>query len=348
MELLLLIPGLIMLVVVAGDFLVTVFVPKGAGMMTQAITMSVVKIFRLLSGNRGASRILNYKGVTIIISMVMGWLVITWIAVTFIYSSDPNSILHGENKQQANFLEKFYFVGYTLSTLGPGDFEPNGWFWQLATAFLSLTGFSIITISISYIIPVINNIIEKHILSLHIASLGESTHEILVNGFDGNDFNNLADEFSELSKSIFKFAKNHSAYPILHHVHSSDKDENTVLKLATLDEALNILIFHIPPEQSMQRIKLNQTRKSITYYLKAIRNVSPSKTPPPVPDFDALNQALGIELINTKPDEVASLYKKLNKRRCLLKGLVEDDGFTWDSLEGDKFRTDLDVEIKNH
>jgi hypothetical protein len=212
------------------------------------------------------------------------------------------------------------------------------------TAFLSLTGFSIITISISYIIPVINNVIEKHILSLHIASLGESTHEILVNGFNGTDFNNLGDEFSELSKSIFKFAKNHSAYPILHHVHSSDKDENTVMKLATLDEAISILLFHIPPERSVQSNRLNQIRKSITYYLKAIRNVSPSKTPPPAPDFDALKQALGIELINTKPDEVASLYKKLNKRRCLLKGLVEDDGFTWDSLEGDKFRTDLDVE----
>jgi hypothetical protein len=51
------------------------------------------------------------------------------------------------------------FYGYTLSTLGLGDMEPEGNFWDILTAILSFTG--LILISITYLIPVVSAEIAK-------------------------------------------------------------------------------------------------------------------------------------------------------------------------------------------
>ncbi len=343
MNIILLVLGIIILIIVSTDFLSTVFLQKGAGFLTQSVTISVARIFKFVARNRGANIMLDYKGVAIILSMVATWLILAWIGVTLIFSYDPFSIISDKTNEKASFFEKMYFCGYVLSTMGLGDFKPNGEFWKLFTSIVSVSGFLIVTISITYIVPVINNIIEKNTMSLQIASLGESSKEILVSGYNGENFENLSDQFSSLSNIIFRYAKNHAAYPILHHVHSSDKDENAILKLASLDEACNILLFHIPPEKCMQGINLKQLRQSITFYLQSVRNVKPADSPPPVPDLKELSRVLAISLVNTEPKKIESLYGRLQARRCLLKAIIEDDGFTWDDLQGNKFQTKLDA-----
>ncbi len=340
-----LIIGIVLLAAVTFDFMQTVFIPKGAGLLTQYITISVALFYKLLTGNNGSNKLLDYKGLAIIITMITTWLTLIWFSVTFIYAFDASSVIDGQTKENATFIEKLYFTGYTLSTLGLGEYQPHGKFWMVFTSMVSVTGFIIVTISITYIVPVINNIIEKITLSLQIASLGESPEKMLINGYDGSSFEGLSDQFSSLSSSIFRYAKNHAAYPILHHVHSSDKDENTILKLVSLDEACTLLMYHIPEEKCMQKINLQQVRRAITFYLESLRNVKKSEEQPPPPNFDLLEESLGIRLKNRRGNDLEKLYEKLGPRRQLLKGLVEDDGFNWQSLKGNKFQRNMDIMV---
>ena len=327
--------GVSLIVMVISDFAVTVFIPKGAGFITGGITVFVARIFKLLSGNTGYKKILEYKLVFIIAIMVVSWLIMIWIAVTLIYSFDYDSVINSETKIAARFDEKMYFTGYTISTLGLGDFQPNGTVWRLFTSVVSLMGFMVLTISITYIVPVINSIIEKQTLTLQIASLGQTTQEILVKGYNGKNFEDLSEEFTDLSRNIFKHAKNHSAYPVLHHVHNSNKDENTILKLVALDEACTVLYYHIPKEKCIHDNSLGQLRASLTYYLKTVRNIRIPDERPPFPADESLEKALGFELIHTTETEIEQIYSNLKLRRRMLKALVQDDGFKWEDTTGE-------------
>jgi hypothetical protein len=52
-------------------------------------------------------------------------------------------------------VNKIFYTGYTLSTLGLGDMEPEGNFWDIL-AILSFTGLILISIAITYLIPVVS------------------------------------------------------------------------------------------------------------------------------------------------------------------------------------------------
>ncbi len=329
-----LIPGILVIIVALADFAITVFIPKGAGFTTQKLTIFVASLFRFISGNNGKSRLLEYKPLMIIAAMVIAWMFQFWIGFTLIYSSDADSVVNAKTGESASFVEKIYFAGYTLSTLGQGDYQPNGNFWRVFTSVISFTGLAVVTICITYIVPVINNIIEKGTLTLRIASLGQSSYQILANHYNGKTFSGLSGEFSSLATSIFKYAKNHEAYPVLHHVHNPDKKENTILKLASLDEACTLLLHHIPAGKCGCNSELRKLRSSLTYYLKSAQKVHIPDEQPPLPFKDEAFEQIGITFINTSENEIGPIYRKLDKRRRMLKGLVEDDGFRWEDTNG--------------
>jgi hypothetical protein len=53
-----------------------------------------------------------------------------------------------ETNTSTTVVNKIFFTGYTLSTLGLGDIEPEGNFWDILTAVLSFTGLILISIAI--------------------------------------------------------------------------------------------------------------------------------------------------------------------------------------------------------
>jgi hypothetical protein len=326
--------GVSLLIFIAGDFLATVFLQKGAGYLTRAVTVAVAKVFKKLAGNNGNHPILEYKVVVIILFMIITWLFLVWMAVSMIFFSDTASVINTETNEPSSYFEKMYFAGYTLSTMGLGDYKPNGVLWQQFTSIVSFSGFTILTISITYIVPVINNITQKKILSLRISSLGRSVNEILFNGYEKDSFSPLEQQLNSQAHIILTFAKNHSAYPILHHVHTVNKDENAVLRLVLLDEVLNILQYHIPPEKKISNLILMQIRTAISVYLDSLRYITPSEKPPPLPDFATLEKNLGFKLMNTAKADIQKIYSEdVDARRRLLSGLIDDDGFRWDEIE---------------
>jgi hypothetical protein len=57
-----------------------------------------------------------------------------------------------ETNSPTTVVNKIFYTGYTLSTLGLGDMEPEGNFWDILTAILSFTGLILISIAITYLI----------------------------------------------------------------------------------------------------------------------------------------------------------------------------------------------------
>jgi hypothetical protein len=334
-----------MLLVIFYDFIYTIFIPKGAGPITQFITLSLARLFKIFIYRKGSNSLVDFQAPVIIVFMMLVWVLVVWLGVALIMSSDYDSIVRNDSEIPATFAQKLYFTGYVLSTMGLGDYKPNGIVWQLYSSLMSAMGFAMLTTSVAYFVPVIHNIIQKNTLTLSIASLGESPNEILINGYNGKDFSDLEQPFLNLTLSIFQYAKNHAAYPILHHVQSSDVTENVNIKLAALDEVCTILLFYIPEKASMKKVNLMGVRRAITYYLQSIRYVKASEKTPPMPDILNLSHVLGLKIKNDSPHDMQTIYLRLQHRRRLFKGIIEDDGFSWDDINNESKGSQLDIAL---
>ncbi len=74
----------------------------------------------------------------------------------------------------ADLVGKIYFAGYTIFTLGNGDYQPLGG-WRIVTVIANATSLIIVTLSISYLIPLLSAVVEKRVLAGRISPLPTST-----------------------------------------------------------------------------------------------------------------------------------------------------------------------------
>lgn len=339
--------GILIVSIAISDFAITAFVPTGEGKVTAVIGRLCFKALMFLAGKKGNQRILNYIGLFCILLTISTWTVLLWIGFSCIYISDPNSVLVGSSKAPTDTFEKIYHVGYTLSTLGIGDYVPGNNFWRIFTSFVSFIGLVTVTMSITYLVPVISNAIQKRSLSLQISSLGETPEQMVINSYNGKDFSDLSNILSDLSAGIFLYTQNHVAYPILHHMHSNNPSENIVLKLVALDEALTVFLYHVPKQIRPNLLEVQSVRRAITAYLKTITYMDPTDEPPPLPRFEMIEEFTGLQLDCTHGPSCDELYGALAKRRKLLYADLRMDGWQWEDMHGEKYITDLDVHYNN-
>jgi hypothetical protein len=328
------------------DFAVTAYIPSGEGPISERINHGVYDLFFWMAGHKGRNPRLAYVGLAIIFALSFTWITMIWTGFVCIYAAFPESVLQGQNKTPTDLFEKIYHVGYTLSTLGIGDYVPGNNLWRVVTAITSFVGLVTITMSITYLVPVISNAIQKRTLSLHIAGLGESPEQIVINSYNGENFQGISGQLSDLAAMIFTYAQNHLAYPILHHMHNCNPSENIVLKLTALDEALTILVFHVPEHLRPNRLEVQLVRRAITTYLKTVTHITEADSSPPCAKFHLVEQYTGVKLLNTESEARDRLYASLDPRRKLLKGNILADGWEWKDIRGEKFISDLEVDAE--
>ncbi|EMR01585.1 isoprenoid biosynthesis enzyme family protein [Cesiribacter andamanensis] len=323
--------GLILLLLVLTDLIITTFAPVGSGKLAGYLRRGVWQLFLKLSGNKGSRKILNYAGPVSVVIWLFGWLLLIWLSNSLIFISDPGSVVESGTLRSTTWVEKTYFTGYVLSTMGSGEFIARGPGWQLYSAFISFSGYIVITIIITYLYSVVTNDITRRKVSIRIYHSGGSPQEILLRYWDGNDFSRLKNDLASLSEEIVEVAQNHMAYPILHNFHSTNREESLELNLASLDEALSILMLYKPEGVAPSLPELYELRSAITYYLQTLHNVliTPAEHVPPPPDLTPL---LANELpLDGKPFEQLQ-SDKLKLRRKLLKSLLYNQGWKWEKL----------------
>lgn len=283
-------------------------------------------------GDRQAShRRLTKLGYAIALSPIVIWLGLMWMGWTLIFSSTAEAIVDAETKVPADVWTRIYFTGYTLFTLGLGDYKPLGAFWQIVTAVAALNGFFLVTFSISYLIPVVSAATAEQQLASYISTLGKGSTEIIVKAWNGKDFGLLAQHFIALTPMLTLHAQLYPAYPVVRFFHSPRRSYASAPSIAALDEALTLLEFGVRPECRPDAVALYALRQAISELIETLRFtfVQPGKQVPPYPSLHQLRQ-YGIPTVSDQAFELA--VQDLAKRRKLLLALVRNDGWCWDDV----------------
>lgn len=287
----------------------------------------------VLCYHRGASshKLLAFTGYSTLVISILLWIFLTWVGWTLIFSASDRSLISSDGGKPANIWERIYFTGYTLVTLGLGDFKPQGIVWQLATATAAANGFFLITLAITYLFSVLSAVTQKRQLAAYISSLGRTADEIVTKAWNGKDFGMLAQHLVSLTPMLALYRQHQLAYPVIHYFHSVERQTAAEVCVVVLDEALTLLEYGVKPEYRPDAVALYAARHTLSEFLETLKSafIKPTADVPPVPNLEQL-RAGGIPTVSDEAFEVA--IGDLNRRRRLLLALIKNDGWYWKTV----------------
>ncbi|WP_347160338.1 ion channel [Pontibacter chitinilyticus] len=332
MNYLYLLAGIFLFVGTIADIVKTTLSSQGGGGITNVVSKAVWKLFFAAAGHRGKSKLLGYAGLAVLLCILLLWILGMWGGLFLMLLADPDAVVNSST--HASVLEKLYYAGYTLSTLGNGGYMPGSNSWRLVTDIGSFSGLVFITTSITYFVPVLSAVNLQSQLSLLINSMGETPQKIVSNSWDGNGFSAFTDNVPSLCQLLLKHTIDHHSYPVIHYFHNSKQRLSVVLSLAKLDEVQLLLAHAVPAGNGNDQLKLAMLRAALEDYLGVVLqnyvHTPDSKGKLPVPDVGQLAEYK----LPLKPlPEINSLFEQqLRRHREQVNALLQNDGWDWQDI----------------
>lgn len=321
--------GLVLVLFVSLDVIRTTLGLNGAGPLAGWVAGGVWRVLLGLHRRSDSHRMLSFGGTIILLAIALVWAVGAWGGWILIFHADPYAVLHSETKAPADLVGRMYFVGYTLVTLGIGNYVPQGG-WQIVTVLCSFYGLASFTLAISYLLPVLGAATESRQLAATISGLGETPQEILTQAWTGEDFGDLTEHLVPLTTALGAYTHAHQAYPVLHYFHGTNPDAAPALQIAVLDEAVTLLLCGVREPVRPATPTLSALRSATSSHLRILEAVYIERgDEPPSPDLAPL-RACGISTVSD--EAFREVLQDLEDRRRTLHGLVRQDGWAWEEV----------------
>lgn len=306
--------GAALLGTVAYDALSTTLVTTSAA---GPLTSRVARWAWALAGRtaRPGSALMRMTGPLVLVLTVCVWLLLLWGGWTLIFSASPQAVLSSPGGEVADGWSRVYFTGFTVFTLGVGDFAPNGATWQVLTSVAVVSGLALTTLAITYLVPVVTAVTARRTQARTIAALGSTPQDIVVAAWRNGSFSYLDQQLPRLAEQILLTAARHLSYPVLHYFHSATPETDLGVQLHALDEAVTILDVGVPEPSRPHPLALATFRQATTNLLDNLSlEVAPTRSTAPV-DLGPL-RAAGIPTVDdatfaARLDRVAEHRRRL-------------------------------------
>lgn len=296
------------------------------GPLSGPVSRYIWKFIRYISGENNTW--MSLTGPIILVVNLLMWIGFLWIGWTLIFAVDPTSISDTINGGQINWIERFYFIGYSLFTLGNGNYAPKEGLWQIMSVLVSGMGMLFLTFGVSYILNIINAVVQQRSFATDITDIANSPEELLEIGWNGKDFSRLNRLFISISNNLSSLTQQHKAYPLLFYYHSTNPEEALANSISILDETITILKYGIEQKVAINPIFIRSVRASITSYIEnaeTVYNISMHEEGLPAPNLEKIEE-MGVPVV--EKEEYSKRVEELEERRRLLAGLLQANGRT--------------------
>ena len=308
----------------------TVAAGSGAGPFTSRFSRAMWRVALLIHRRRNGGTFLVSAGVAIVVSVLVTWVTLLLAGWVLIFSSSDGAVREASNGDPGDLVDRIYFAGYTILTLGLGDEVPGDGIWQLATILAAGTGLVLVTLSITYLVPVASAVVQRRHLAAQIAGLGGTAHDIVQRGWNGNDFGSLAQNLSMLLPNLHTVRLQHLTYPVLHFFHSQSRNDSTAIHVTNLVQAVGLLRYGVKDSVRPDDQTLAAVEYGLDEFLSTMDGVHITDSAEPV-DAAPL-EPLQRARIPTDPSRYQQHIEDTERRRRLLASYLHDDGWTEDDL----------------
>ncbi|WP_298458468.1 potassium channel family protein [uncultured Cellulomonas sp.] len=320
----------LVLLVLVDALTTTVTVGGGAGLLTRRVTGVLWRVLLRVHRRDSDSSVLAAAGAVLLIVTVLVWVALLWAGWALVLLSS-DSVVNSTTRAPAGVADVVYYAGFTVFTLGVGDFVATTSVTRVLTAAASFTGLFVITLAITYLISVVSAVVARRALAVQIATLGSDPVDMVTGGWDGDQFSSaFVQRLVNLTGALATSAEQHLAYPVLHYFHSSTRVTAAPVAVAHLDEALFLLQEAVQPAAAPEAGTVAPTRRAVDRYLHTVGATSTMPVrvddPPPAPDLAGLRGA-GIPVAGDA-DFGPAVAAAADRRRTLAT-MVVNDGWSW-------------------
>lgn len=311
-------------------FWTTLWIEGGAGPLTSRLMAWTWRTLR--RGGARNRRLLSLSGPLLFALSLTTWIVLLWSGWTLIFTGAETALTDTLDRGSISWTDRVYFTGYTIFTLGIGDFAPRQGIWQFVTILATGSGLLFVTLSVTYTLSVLDAVTQKRAFASNVSGLGTRSEDIVRAGWIGEEFRGLELPLHTFATQLDVLTENHKAYPILHYFHSAQVEQSPVIEIAVLDEALTLLRFGVRERDRPNELVVRNARASVENYLETLREafVEPADDPPPSPNLAALREA---DIPTVSDEAFATSLGEFDERRRMLLGLVESDARRWPSAD---------------
>ena len=331
MRLWLLLPGLLVLGLALYDALYTT-VGRGGGPLTKRLSRAAWRFTQSEFGQRVSGYFFSQLGVVVLLLAIFVWTVLLWAGWSLVFMASEGAIVGASSGEPAGAWSRVYFTGYTLVTLGLGDYQPAGSVWQMLTTTASLSGLVVLSLAISYVLPVLQAAVARRATAAAVWGMGETPEEIVRTMWDGDGCDAFEQHLIGLTPVLTTLAQQHLAYPVLHHFRGDRRREALAPSLAALDEALTVTEHGLGGD-CLSSGAFHPVRSAIDTLLDRLeeQSVDPASEPPRPPSLDGLRRD-GYPVCSDESFREALREDVCDRRRRLLVALVEGEGWSWDTV----------------
>lgn len=235
--------GILLLVFLFVDLLLTVFHPQGhGGPLHRRLNRLFWAALRVLAkGVDGPAkdRFLGLCGPLIAITSVGTWGL--WLILAFALIYYPQrAFLLSTSAGDISRLDVFYFSGYVASTLGLGDIVPASSGLRLLTVFEAMSGFALFAVATTYLLAVYQYVAKEQILALELASIlgDEKCRFPPVRDGAGDDSTTLGAWAPSAARRLLEVVQAHGQYPVLHYFRPIETERALIIQIGRLLDSL--------------------------------------------------------------------------------------------------------------
>lgn len=237
MQIFLLILGTAILLLNFFDFFHTTLSGYGFGMISGRLNRALSQIIL-----RDKSRfIYQYSGFTQVLVTTFNWLFLLILGSFIIFLSGEEMVVHSTTHVPAGIMERLYYTCYLVSTVGIGDFVPGNDISRFFTAILSFSGFVLLTMAMTYLLSVVNAVLDKKKMAFHIAGMGGNLDQLYHFFTIKEDAAVLTQKSDELREMIIQNSSSYVFFPIIQYFLTRKKSDSAEIQLARLHEILIVL-----------------------------------------------------------------------------------------------------------
>lgn len=304
----------------------TVAAGSGAGPLAGRLARRLWQLALARHRRRTSHRLLSTAGVLVVLAVLGAWITLAFTGWVLVFSATDGAVRATDSGEPAGLVDRIYFAGYVLFTLGNGGYSPGAGTWQVATVLATGTGLVLVTLAITYLVPVASAVAQRRQLASYIASLGADPTDIVTRSWTGSGFGSLSQHFVALTQLMHGAGQHHLAYPVLHYFHSRDRESAAALNIANLAQALHLLRHGVAGDARPDPAAVGALDSAVGSFLDTLSSayIAPGDEALHPPPLEPLRQA-GIATVGDADYDAAAATTE--RRRRLLAALVRDDGW---------------------
>lgn len=278
-------------------------------------------------------RLPEWSGTFTLLGVFLTWTLLLWAGWWLVFVAHENAVVTSRTSVPADAGARLYYTGYTLFTLGTGDYVPGTGWAQVATIIASLSGLFLITLSITYLVQVVQAVVHKRAFAQQVHALGSDAAHVIATGWTGSGFSSMFNQhLVSLTEPLLRMGEQHVAFPVVHYFHSSDHRKAPAVAVAVLDDVLTLLDVGVVPEARPDPAATGPLRSALDQVLETLQDqfFPVADRARPAPPLSALRRE-GVPEVDE--ERYAARVREHVHRRRTVRGFLHSDGWRDDRAE---------------